>query len=166
MALMEQEPIAHAHCKAMRKNGEPCKGKANGNGYCMVHSPTRRFNAAEIGRKGGRKSATSRRARRDLAAGRPVTELLREAFESDEAWLAAAVDAYRAGVSEGKPMDRVSVTNDLLARCYGKPQQLVQTKSDTTITVVSRLGAALERAHSDVTLDDASVRELESGDPT
>jgi hypothetical protein len=170
MATIEAEhrTVAKPSCDGITKAGKPCRSPAVGpNGYCAVHDPNSPHDFAEIGRRGGRKSANAKRARHDLQAGRPVTELLRETFESDEAWLAAAVDAYRAGVSEGKPMDRVSVTNDLLARLYGKPQQLIQTKTETTINVVSRLGAALERATqservSHVDLIPSSVRELEA----
>jgi len=41
-------------CKAVKKNGEPCKAPATKTGFCYIHSNP--ANAASIGREGGRRN--------------------------------------------------------------------------------------------------------------
>jgi len=71
-------------------------------------------------------------------------------------------DRGLSGPIMGGGKDALSAANDLINQIEGKPQQNIQTKHDVSITVVSRLGAALERAPADVELDPSSVRELEA----
>ena len=58
---------------------------------------------------------------------------------------------------------RLAAGDSFLAQIYGKRhQQSIQTKTDVTINVVSRLGAALERATAAVELNAGDVTEIEA----
>ncbi len=147
MAVMEAERIKL--CAATTKNGNACRGIANSDGFCMVHSPARKFKPAEIGAKGGQRSANVRRARRKSDAV-DARSLLRENYETLAAWREAVNEAYWSGLTatdaKGNPSAaaRVAAADAFLAQCYGRPQQNIQTKHELNITVVSRTMEALD----------------------
>ena len=153
-------------CTAVTKLGKPCKGRPEADGYCRVHSPTSTFNPAEAGRRGGKKSAAVKRARRESRARelRTATDLLREEFATDAEWRAAVRAAYRDPVMHSsKATERLAAAEALVNRIDGKPVQNIQAKHEVNITVVSRLGAALERAaQADVDLPAGDVTEIEA----
>ncbi len=156
MAVMEQEAVTTSppRCEATTKAGARCRGRA-------THGPHCNFHSAEVREKRREKTANEERSLAALT-GKPATEALRESFEADPEWLAGMIQAYKTGTLEGKPMDRVSVTNDLLARLYGKPLQQMQAKHEHQLIVVHRLSQALESAAADVELAPTEVRELEA----
>src|SRR6187200_447690 len=130
-------------CSSRTKAGKPCKGRAEADGYCRVHSPSSTFDPAQAGRKGGRKSAAVKRARRESRARelRTATDLLREEFATDAEWRAAVRAAYRDPLmNSSKASERLAAAEALVNRIDGKPVQNIQSKSEVSITVVSRLG--------------------------
>jgi Family of unknown function (DUF5763) len=167
-------------CTAATKLGKPCKARAEADGYCRVHSPSRTFDPVETGRKGGQKSAIARRARResvlrDNVRARNGTPLdarirLREAFEADHEHYAKLKAVYEealdAMTADGRPdhRTRLAAGDSFLAQIYGKPKQTVEAKHEhEVIYVVSRLDEALRRAKADVELPPGDVTEIEAG---
>ena len=108
------------------------------------------------------------------APTRKGRERLRAEFESDAEFYKKVKGAYEGAIEavttcpgckeRALPDHRVRIAagDSFLAQVYGKPQTNIQTKTDVTILVVSRLGAALERATADVELDAGDVTEIEA----
>lgn len=155
----EPKPVvagAKPGCKATTRAGKPCQGRPEADGYCWVHSPTRPLDFAEIGRKGGLRSAAARRAPAgngadDRREAREARAELRRLLEQHPAFQAMLRAVYEGGLEatllNGMPdhRTRILAANSLLAEAYGKPMQSIEAKHDVNITVVSRTLAALER---------------------
>src|SRR5215208_8184473 len=101
--LAESQEPKHArpHCQATTKAGKPCRSTALVDGkHCLFHAPDG-LDPAELGRKGGQKSAVARRSHEkngQKSARRGAREILREAFETDEEWIAAVKAVYMEGL--------------------------------------------------------------------
>jgi hypothetical protein len=74
---VKENPTERLRCKATRKDGKPCRGWAQADGYCVGHSPK----AEDWRRKGGKNSSKIARADKLLPLRlRPILELLERAL--------------------------------------------------------------------------------------
>jgi hypothetical protein len=155
-------------CKGTKKGGSRCTSPlVRDDGYCVQHSPIRRFDAAEAGRKGGQRSALARRSQAKNGAndGTPkdARERLRELLEIDaelQAKLQAVVDGALEAVTtcpncKAKSLPdhrvRLDALRTLHAEALGKPKQNVEAKHEHSIVVVNRTREALEDPVADST---------------
>jgi hypothetical protein len=140
---------ARRTCAGKRKDGSPCASTlVQDDGYCVQHSPTKRFDPRETGRVGGLKAGEQRRALSNSYRARMVQQ-----FESDTRTyrkiVAAFQDALEAftscpGCGEQMPDHgrRVDAARSALAELYGKPVQPTREEGGLTLVVrpISRPG--------------------------
>jgi phosphopantetheinyl transferase (holo-ACP synthase) len=165
MAVMEAERVAadKPTCRGQKRDGSRCGSTIiDAEGMCFAHG-SGATKLAEQGRKGGQKSATVRRARRESQAKeiRSARGLLTAEFATDEAFRKALLAAYKDGLHAKEASERRQTAEAIVNQIDGKPQQNISAKHEYQITVVSRLDEVLTKA-ADIELSAADVRELEA----
>lgn len=138
-------------CKGTRKDGGVCRSRFIGeDGYCTVHSPSKRFDPVETGRIAGRKSGEVRRAQSTSAR-----ERLRKIADEDEAFWELLRTTYREGLeavtAEGTPdsRTRVMTAGAFLAEAYGKPPQAIVGDVDKPVSFVLQSAFSINEEDAD-----------------
>lgn len=128
-------------CQGTTKAGNECQSTLVGSdGYCIVHSPTKRFDPVVTGRAGGLKSGETRRA-----LAKSARERLRELAENDDAMWRKVKAAYEDGLEalgpDGMPdfRGRVQAADAFLAQAYGKPVQTIAGDHGINIVIAGAL---------------------------
>jgi hypothetical protein len=127
-------------CKGVTKNGVPCKSVVIGkDGFCRVHSQSKRHDLSESGRKGGIASGAVRRARRDRGGkngdATVRARLRREGLKrSDE--IAAAL---ARGLGASDPTVAVRAARALLEEGFGRVPAAVPDEDLDPASMVTAL---------------------------
>lgn len=124
-------------CKGRRKDGQLCRSTlTDGDGFCVQHSPTKRFDPRESGRKGGLKSGETKRKR--AKTGR---DFLREKVEanSERIWRVYS-EALDSETPDGRPdvRARYQAAGDLLNQALGRPVSLMDEAGTVQLIVEGR----------------------------
>lgn len=109
---MSDTPADREHCRAVRANGEPCKGRPLAGGLCFAHQPSAQANRA----KGGHARSNAARSMKAIPERlRPVAELLASALQEVHAGTLAPTQAT-AMASVASALVKVMMAGDLEER--------------------------------------------------
>lgn len=134
-------------CAGTRKrDGAPCQSRIVGaDGFCSLHSPTRKVDPVELGRRGGLESGETRREQ-----AKSVRDRLRERVEEQvELVWSAFLDGLQATTEDGAAdvRTRVGAAQALLAEAYGRPPQAIVGDPEKPVAFV--LDSLLARAREE-----------------
>ena len=88
----EQSSVSPEHCRATRKDGQPCQAFAGADGYCIGHRPG--AGTRETRAKGGKRKSNAARAGKLLPARlQPIVERLEKALGDVESGLRTPAEA-------------------------------------------------------------------------
>lgn len=126
MRVRPSRPPART-CAGVTTKGDACRSRAVGtDGFCNMHSPTRKVDPVEMGRRGGKRSGEIR-----LEQGRSVRDRIREKVEAEaeRIWL-----AFDAGLRSDDERVRVGTAQAALAEAYGRPAQAIVGDPDKPVS--------------------------------
>ncbi|HEY8776317.1 MAG TPA: hypothetical protein VIM33_07540 [Gaiellaceae bacterium] len=142
---MNSDKLPARACRGTRKDGGTCQSQFVGeDGYCGVHSPSKRFDPVETGRIAGKKSGEVRRAQSTSAR-----ERLRRIADEDKDFWKVLQQTYKDGLEatnpDGSPdfRTRVMTAGAFLAEAYGRPPQAIIGDADQPLTFI--LQSAFQR---------------------